>query len=1113
MTNMVGQQIDNYRLDALLGEGGMGAVYRAQDLNLNRTVALKVMHGQLARQPEFQQRFMQEAQAAAKLSHPSIVNIYHFGVRPDFLYMVMEFVPGLSLGATIRRLQQTSQVIEIRETLAILAQVAEALGYAHKRGIVHRDIKPDNVLLRKLDVPDRPGEPPLRAVVTDFGLAKLLEGGVHTATGTFMGTLPYMSPEQCLGNDLDGRSDLYSLGVMMYQLTTGQLPFDIKSPTDAVMKHMREVPPAPRTVKPGLPVVVEAVVRRSIAKKPEDRYQSGEEMAQAMRQSATQLTSSDVTTFAPPQATLSIVTQLLPDKAPPEPSHFATNLTALPYEAQLIIAQKGGDPRTVPLNKQSLTIGRSSENELSLTGEGVSRHHVRIERTSTGWQAVDLGSTNGSFLDGGKLLPNIPHVWEEGQVLRVGDFHLRWRAAAAPLPASPSFVPTYHPTAVQAVPPGSTQVQSTSGQLSVVLNPTIAEVMPGERVVVQVDLLNQGMTVDHFRIQVDDLPGEWITIPQSTVQLMPGTRGTLVFTFHPPRSSAAAAGPHKYRLRVISTINTNEAASVSGQLVVKPYSDFYVDMRPTQLADGQKARLLVKNQGNAPGDFRISGRDSGEAIRYTIEPDRLTVPAGERGVTEISLTAKQRPFLGSRQLLPFNMVVRASADEQKTVPGQLSVSPRFPVWLLPLLGLLLLVLCIGAALALSSINAGSRNATATQVAFLTLEADRLGLEEQQAQQTVVAATQTAEAAALAGDDDGDGLSNNQELALGTNPNEDDTDGDGLSDGQEVNQYSTDPKGVDSDNDTLSDGDEVNIHKTSPKEADTDGDGVKDGVEIAAGTDPLLIPTPTTAPSATATNAPTATFTPTPPPMTASATPSLTPSATATFPAGYWHGVWETECEYLVCGEITFTHIADQNTVTGTFAEGAGTLVGIFEANWLQGTWSAGGESGTFDFWITPSGDTWYGNWNKSYDWCGYRPGGSAPEPCGIASWYGDWDTDCSTSGCGTMSLEQNGQFVEGTYADGDGTMSALADGTMLTGDWFRGAGTGELAFYMENEGVQFSGNWNENFEWCGRRGGAAFPDPCLNQGNFIFVPPIILVTLQPILPVIPIITLTPTPGS
>ncbi|MBK9054167.1 MAG: protein kinase [Chloroflexi bacterium] len=1103
MSNMVGQQIDNYRLDALLGEGGMGAVYRALDLNLNRPVALKVMHGQLARQSEFQKRFMQEAQAAARLNHPSIVNIYHFGARPDFLYMVMEFIPGLSLGATIRRLQQTGQVIEIRETLSILAQVADALNYAHKQGIVHRDIKPDNILLRKIEQPDRPGEPPIRAVVTDFGLAKLLEGGVHTATGTFMGTLPYMSPEQCLDKDLDGRSDLYSLGVMMYQLTTGQLPFDIKSPTDAVMKHMREVPPAPRLIKPGLPVAVELVIKKAISKQPDDRYATGEQMAQAMRLAATNLTAADVTTFAPPQATLSLMTQLLPDKSPVMPSHFDTNLTALPYEAQLIIAQQGVDPRSLPLNKQSLTIGRSAENDLSLTGEGVSRHHARIERTSTGWQVIDLGSTNGSFLAGGKLLANVPHVWEAGQVLRVGPFHLRWRGAAAPQPQfSPSMVPTYHPTAVQSVPPGGTQVFSTNGQLSIVLSPTIVEVMPGERVMVQVDLLNQGMTVDHFRVQIDDLPKTWLTIPQDTLQLMPGTRGTLTFQLHPARDGEAKAGSRPYRLRVMSTLNTGEAASVTGQLILKPYSDFYVDMRPTQLSDGQKARLLVKNDGNAPAEFRISGRDAAEAIRYTIQPDRLSVTPGERAVSEVTLVAKQRPFIGTRQVMPYSMVIRTSADEQKTVNGQLSVPPRLPVWLIPLLGLLFLFLCLSGAFALNSINTANRNATATAEALVFVETQRGTVDAQSLQATGEAATATAAAAALAGDDDGDGLSNNQELTLGTDPNKADTDGDGLSDGQEVNQHGTDPKKLDSDGDTLSDGDEVNVHKTSPTEADTDGDGVRDGVEVNLGSDPLLPPTATLPPTTEPTTAPTATASPT------TLIPTHTPTPTA-FPAGFWHGIWETECEYLICGEVVLTHVADQNTVSGSFAEGAGTLVGIFEDNWLKGTWSASGQNGSFDFWIAPDGQTWYGNWNKSYDWCGYRSGGTAPEPCGVSSWYGDWDTNCGASGCAVLTLEQNGEFVEGTYANGEGTVVGTVDRHVFRGDWFRGSGTGALEFFMRDEGTQFAGNYNDEFAWCGHRTGAAFPDPCLDQGITIILPPIILVTLQPILPIIPLPTATP----
>ena len=175
MMNLVGRQIDNYRIDILLGEGGMGSVYRAQDLNLARPVALKVLHPSFAGQPEFRQRFLQEAQAAARLGdHPSIVNIYDFGHQDSVFYMVMEYVPGSSLGAYIKHVRENNQVVKLSETLMVLAQVADALGFAHKAGVIHRDIKPDNVLLKPTADTGRPAGMPVTAVVTDFGLAKLL---------------------------------------------------------------------------------------------------------------------------------------------------------------------------------------------------------------------------------------------------------------------------------------------------------------------------------------------------------------------------------------------------------------------------------------------------------------------------------------------------------------------------------------------------------------------------------------------------------------------------------------------------------------------------------------------------------------------------------------------------------------------------------------------------------------------------------------------------------------------------------------------------------------------------------------------------------------------------
>jgi serine/threonine protein kinase len=311
MTNLIGKRLDHFRIDALLGEGGMGAVYRAYDVNLARPVALKVMHPHLTRQPEFQQRFLQEAQAAARLSHPSIVDIYHFGRKHDLLYMAFEYVDGNSLGAYIGHMYRNNQMIRLDETLDLLAQVAEGLDYAHRQGVVHRDIKPDNILIKVQEHPVVDGKSVLRAMVTDFGLAKLREGGVQTVTGTLMGTLAFMSPEQCVGEELDGRSDIYSLGIVLYQLTTGRLPFKIKSPTDAILKHMQEEPQLPSELRPGLPVEVERVTIQSLAKKPADRFRTAGQMAAALR-SAAENTSGQIAPFENAETVVSIITVARP---------------------------------------------------------------------------------------------------------------------------------------------------------------------------------------------------------------------------------------------------------------------------------------------------------------------------------------------------------------------------------------------------------------------------------------------------------------------------------------------------------------------------------------------------------------------------------------------------------------------------------------------------------------------------------------------------------------------------------------------------------------------------------------------------------------------------------
>ena len=398
----------------------------------------------------------------------------------------------------------------------------------------------------------------------------------------------------------------------------------------------------------------------------------------------------------------------------------------------------------------------------------------------------------------------------------------------------------------------------------------------------------------------------------------------------------------------------------------------------------------------------------------------------------------------------------------------------------------------------ATFNGRNQDATATAVA-----------------QAALIATQTAEVAQLANDDDGDGLSNSEELQIGTDPTDSDSDDDGLNDGEEAT-WDTDPLNPDSDGDTLPDGEEVQ-NGTDPANADTDGDGQPDNEDPAPGELPTPTPTDTATPTATATATPSPTPTGTPPPTatsTPTSTPSPTPTATNTpIPPGVWDGLWLSSCEFLDCGSVTLNHNEGEETVSGTFAAGNGTIVGIIEDNRLTGTWSFSGENGSIDFWLSDDGQNWIGNWNKTAEWCGYREGQPEPSPCGVATWYGNWTTNCGVSGCGTLILTQDGTEVEGTYAGGDGEIEATANGTALNGTWSRNNSSDNMQFFILENGDRFNGNFNDgDFAWCGHRAGADFPEPCLNEG-LVLVPifPPVIVTLQPFIPPIIFPTATPTP--
>jgi serine/threonine protein kinase len=380
MMDLTGKAWGRFRILEERGRGGMAIVYRAYDGILQRTVALKVLLPLLAANQEFTQRFRREAITAANLRHPNIVVIFDVGSHEQFQYIVMEYLEG----PTLQREIQGVGPLPAARMLRILGQLADALDYAHEQGLVHRDVKPANIMIDACD----------RVTLTDFGLVKAARASQITGEGAAMGTLRYMSPEQAMGRELDSRADIYSLGVVVYEMLVGETPFTGTTPYETLHCLIHK-PPPPLTrrnlrIAPG----VENAVFRALSKDASARFSTAAEFAQAIACGA----------------------------EPGSGAEMMGATDALRREAILLLVATDG--RKFPVYRGGAMIGRDAGNDVVLPYRQVSRRHAQIQCSQASCTVMDMGSTNGTFINGTPLAPKKRHPLGPGDQLAIGPVAL-----------------------------------------------------------------------------------------------------------------------------------------------------------------------------------------------------------------------------------------------------------------------------------------------------------------------------------------------------------------------------------------------------------------------------------------------------------------------------------------------------------------------------------------------------------------------------------------------------------------------------------------------------------------------------------------------------------------
>lgn len=830
MEDWTGQLVVGYRLRERLGEGQHGVVYRAFHTAEHTDVAFRVLADHLSQHRTVLARFQELAERSAALEHPGIVRVIQHGSWQERAFLVMEFIEGPSLRQVI---EQTRGELGWADIVQIGRQIANSLTYAHEQQMLHLGLRPENVLLGH----EQTG---YKAMITDLGMSTLSEASFGQGGRTDdPQVLAYLSPEQCVASPVSAKTDVYALGIMLYELAAGQTPFRTPTVEQAVSMHMKTEPRMVSQHRIDVPSEVESLVMAMLSKQSRDRPELKDvaKQLQSVRRRLNLKRGGSWEEFVAP-VLAARRPRLKREPRAPEPELAPEPSTA---RAQLHISRRGERTQVVPLEDRGrILIGRDSKCDVVLDDRRVSRRHCEVRWEHEQATVTDLGSNNGTFLGSIKLIPRQPEAMRPGSAIRIPPYTMR--------------LEVIEPSGAQAkAPPRGAEAAPAAIGRDVSVRPDQDEVQvtPGSSpATLVVHLQNMTRIVDHFSLRVFGIPGNWVTEPAHPVQLNPRQEGSATLTFHPPPEPNTTAGPHAIQLLVHSREHDAVVGKADVVLSVDSFSRFEADLSPKQVETRTRADLqvTVANQGNTPASYTVMAADDAQALMFEIEPDEMELAPAASETAKVTAAPRKPFWIGKVQPYSFQVTVTSGTAAPQALRAQFRQRAWLPAWL----PIMLMLLCCGLA-ALAAIAGPeayglafpSPTPTATPPFTPTPTAT-----------STPTPTPNVTATWEALDSDGDGLSNGEEVNIyRTDPLRPDTDADQLTDGDEVLKYRTDPLDNDTDDDTWLDGEEVqrslqvfgegSIVCPSPGNRDSDGDGIDDRVDE----DPCNLP-PTETPTVT-----------------------------------------------------------------------------------------------------------------------------------------------------------------------------------------------------------------------------------------------------------------------